>query len=678
MRGKGKSLSVAARLGLGFGGMVVLAAVMGAVSLMLVGSIQRTQQSAFGNAVPASQIALDLKGEVHHALSMHRGYMILGLQALSDERLETWDRIDGLTVDLGPHVERWDDHATRALWSELQTVMVDFRAAQDRIAAVSFTEDNIPATRLYYNEGEPQGDQMLVHLNAILEMERAQTPSHERLDLAVQIGAAKAHLLRSRNAISSFMVSGTAKARELIDHEVGACAASVAKLRTMGHLLTADQHREFEAYLTTRARYLELAEESVALRDRSDYCVSEDICLNTVTPLANRAIDILGTISGEAELRADAAEAEITSTIAGMWWKIIGLTGGLVVLGSVMGWLIARSIITPIRAVSDSMQQIADGDGDLSRRVEHHANDELGELVRSLNALIGKVQSIVISVSDVANDVAGSSIDLKTNSDEMSRELHNQLQQVRQISAASEEMSTSVTEVADNSKTTAERATSAGDMAVDGGEIVNQNIDEMRAIANSVEETATRIESLSERGDQIGQVIEVINDIADQTNLLALNAAIEAARAGEHGRGFAVVADEVRKLADRTTVATEEIAEQIGVIRNETRAASEQMSQGLDRVRAGVGQAEQAGQSLSTIVTGSREVSERINAIANTCEQQAAASEEVSQSVVSMTETISRSSDTASATAEAVARVASKADELKSLMARFNFRNDND
>jgi methyl-accepting chemotaxis protein len=193
----------------------------------------------------------------------------------------------------------------------------------------------------------------------------------------------------------------------------------------------------------------------------------------------------------------------------------------------------------------------------------------------------------------------------------------------------------------------------------------------MRSINDSVSASAASVQELGKRGTQIGEIIAVINDIADQTNLLALNAAIEAARAGEHGRGFAVVADEVRKLADRTTKATEEIGESIQAIQTETGDAVERMNAGTAEVERGVELATGAGESLRRIVAGARDVAGMIRSIAAAAEQQSAASEEVSRNVESISSVTRQSSEGAGQAATAAAELSAKAERLQGLVARF-------
>jgi methyl-accepting chemotaxis protein len=194
-------------------------------------------------------------------------------------------------------------------------------------------------------------------------------------------------------------------------------------------------------------------------------------------------------------------------------------------------------------------------------------------------------------------------------------------------------MSATVQQVSENSNRAAAASRQAAETALHGGRTVDETLAKMRAIAIAVSGTAKKVEELGKRSDEIGRIVGVIDDIADQTNLLALNAAIEAARAGEQGRGFAVVADEVRKLAERTTSATKEIAQMINNIQDETRVAVSAMETGTQQVEEGVNSTAEAGKALKQIIEMAEQVGEMITHIATAATEQSGASEQVNQSM---------------------------------------------
>ncbi len=333
--------------------------------------------------------------------------------------------------------------------------------------------------------------------------------------------------------------------------------------------------------------------------------------------------------------------------------------------------LIRRSIVGPIRKLSDMMTDIAEGEGDLTQRIEHKSDDELGKPAKGFNTFAQKIHDTIAQVASSASEVASAATEIAAVSDEMANGLSQQSAQVHQISSAIEEMNVSIVEVARKSEDVVKHAEHDAQAAEEGGRIVFETVHEMQSIKQTVTETANSVEELGKRGEQIGQIIAVINDIADQTNLLALNAAIEAARAGEHGRGFAVVADEVRKLADRTTKATDEIAQSITAIQTETQSAVERMGKGTEQVAGGAERASEAGESLKNIVESSKAAVDMIRSIAAAADQQSTASGQVANSIESISSFTRQSSEGASQAAEASGQLSSKAEQLQLLVRQF-------
>ena len=333
--------------------------------------------------------------------------------------------------------------------------------------------------------------------------------------------------------------------------------------------------------------------------------------------------------------------------------------------------LFANSLVRPIRRVIDNIRDIAEGEGDLTRKVDESVADETGELGRWFNVFVAKLRGILVDVSGATREVAGAATQIAASAEEMATGLSRQEQQSAQVSAAVEEMSVSVQEVARKAQTAAEAATASQSDSVSGGEVVQQTVSEMQAIAKDVTTSSKTVAMLGKKSEEIGQIIKVINDIADQTNLLALNAAIEAARAGEHGRGFAVVADEVRKLAERTTKATEEVSSSIREIQTETVHAVQQIEAGTGRVAKGVNLANSAGQALGRITQSSEGLSGMVQSIAAAAEQQSSAASEIAGAVERINAVSRESAEGANQAAQAANLLSQQAEKLQGLVCRF-------
>ncbi len=354
------------------------------------------------------------------------------------------------------------------------------------------------------------------------------------------------------------------------------------------------------------------------------------------------------------------------STLSVLMFVVPMVLGGVVIFIFALRWMLGGPIAKLVEKFKHIVETL-----DLSQRVDVKSDDEIGQLGKWFNQLVGKMHDVISEVASASSEVAAASTEIAASAEQIAAGAGEQSQQITQVSSAVEEMSASVVEVARKSADAANSANESGRIATEGGDIVDQTITGMRSINDAVSSSATSVQELGKRGEQIGEVITVINDIADQTNLLALNAAIEAARAGEHGRGFAVVADEVRKLADRTTKATEEIAGSIQAIQDETTIAVDKMNAGTEEVTTGVQKAEQAGDALKQIVASAQDVSAMVQSIAAAAEEQSAASEEVSRNIEQIASVTRQTSEGTNQAAAAATQLSQRAETLQQLVGQF-------
>jgi methyl-accepting chemotaxis protein len=360
----------------------------------------------------------------------------------------------------------------------------------------------------------------------------------------------------------------------------------------------------------------------------------------------------------------------LQAQVAGFVMRGVAWTVPIAVAGVAMFvFFLSRTVTRPVQRLVSTISQVATGD--LTARTNVTGGDEIGSVSRSFDTFVETLHGMITNVSGVTASVSAAATEIAANAEHLAAGMRDQQDQTTQVAAAVNEMTNASAEVARQSASASRSADDSGQAASSGGEVVKQTVEEMEAIAAQVVESASAVSELGQRSQEIGKVIEVISEIADQTNLLALNAAIEAARAGEHGRGFAVVADEVRKLAERTQQATEEVTRSIGEIQGETDDAVSAIEVGTKRVETGVSLANEAGGALERILTSTQELGRMISDIAAAAEQQSATSEEIASSIEKINGVTQESVQSTTETAQATNDLSRAAEELQVLVGRF-------
>ncbi|VVO72556.1 hypothetical protein PS858_01379 [Pseudomonas fluorescens] len=348
---------------------------------------------------------------------------------------------------------------------------------------------------------------------------------------------------------------------------------------------------------------------------------------------------------------------------------IIGVSVVAALMTVLLAWLLTRSIVTPLNRAVQAAETIAGGN--LTKAIEIDGKDEPARLLGALSTMQDNLRKTIEQIAGSATQLGAAAEELSAVTEEASRGLQQQNNEIEQAATAVNEMTAAVEEVARNAVSTSEASNQSTQAAREGRDRVVETVDAIQTMTHDVQNTSLMIEGLAAQGRDIGKVLDVIRAIAEQTNLLALNAAIEAARAGEAGRGFAVVADEVRALAHRTAQSTQEIEKMVAGIQNGTGEAVSSMQQSNQRTQSTLEMARAAGIALEQITQSIHLINERNLVIASASEEQAQVSREVDRNLVNIRDLATQSAAGANQTSAATHELSRLAVDLNAMVARF-------
>jgi len=388
------------------------------------------------------------------------------------------------------------------------------------------------------------------------------------------------------------------------------------------------------------------------------------------SPLANKARGSFKNLIGQQTEILESIQSSAKDSFASLRSVVYSVTGIILLLAIGLTYGVVRSITSPLNTLQRTIENI-EQESDLTKRIPITGKDELGHVSDAINQMLEKFQSIIVKLSSSSGQLASSISHVSSVTQETSDAIQQQQFEVEKVATAMNEMTATVQEVARHASEAASSAGQADKEAIEGQNVVNTTISSINELSNEIEQAGDVINKLEEDSDKIGSVLDVIKGIAEQTNLLALNAAIEAARAGEQGRGFAVVADEVRTLASRTQQSTTEIQDVITQLQEGARNAVQVMSKSQERANDTVQSADKAGNSLSMITNAVNTINDMNTQIAHAADEQSGVAEEINQNIVTINTAAERTSEGAMVTTSSITDLENLANDLNVMVTQF-------
>ena len=495
--------------------------------------------------------------------------------------------------------------------------------------------------------------------------------SSNQLPSVAYLGSLTENVLRMR--ILSFRVLVNREPAALQEAQTR-IAALIDKVRTAQAGYSAlpsvpEEAALYKTFVGTLDNYLTAQAEMLALSQQNKVDEMRDLIntriKNGTDQMGEQLNKLIALNSAGAKQANEQAGRSYDSAISGI--VVVAIAAALLTV--LLAWLLTRSIVTPLRKAVEVAQTIAGGD--LSKVIEDDGKDEPARLISALSAMQTNLRQTIQHIAGSATQLASAAEELSAVTEEASKGLQQQNNEIDQAATAVNEMTAAVEEVARNAVSTSEASTQSNQAAREGRDRVVETVGAIQTMTQDVQNTSLLIEGLATQGRDIGKVLDVIRAIAEQTNLLALNAAIEAARAGEAGRGFAVVADEVRALAHRTAQSTQEIEKMVAGLQNGTGEAVQSMQQSNQRTHNTLEMARAAGVALEQITQSISLINERNLVIASASEEQAQVSREVDRNLVNIRDLATQSAAGANQTSAASHELSRLAVDLNAMVARF-------
>jgi methyl-accepting chemotaxis protein len=631
-----RKFSIGSRLITAFSLLTLILAITSFYSLYKINVLSKKASTVIELRIPTAQASASVLNGVNHALAALRGWILLGKDKFKMERQLAWEtEINPAIATLDKMSANWTNPENKKRLSEMKSLLKSFKKEQLKIENIAQSPQNIPSITMLYKQAVPQASIMSYEITKMIDIELTLKATEQRKLLLGMMADVRGTLGLGIANIRGYLLSGEEKYRNDFEKLWRKNQLRFSDLENNQNLLNAKQKDAFSNFTMAKRVFDSLPQKMLTSRSLEDWNLANYWLAKKAAPLGFEIKIILEKMAKNQKelLSNDSVELLDTSESAKVGALILLLIG--IAISFILSTLIVRSIRTPIKLLSHSLA-LVDKNSDLTIQIPNNGNDEISNTIVIVNKMLAAFRNSLEKVTDASNQIAICAEETSVISTQIEKSIQNQAGQTELIATAITEMAATVKDVAQSTLTTSDASSEAKISVVDGSEIMQQTILTINKLTDKIDGTSSTIFELEQSSNEIASVLEVINSIADQTNLLALNAAIEAARAGEQGRGFAVVADEVRALAARTQQSTGEISTIITKLQTKSKEAVVSMEHSQQQVKEVVVKAENAGNVLITISDSIANINEMSSHIASASEQQEVVTEEINISIVSI------------------------------------------
>ncbi|MBL3528792.1 MAG: CZB domain-containing protein [gamma proteobacterium endosymbiont of Lamellibrachia anaximandri] len=666
------SLRINLKIWLGFGLVLSVLVVISTLTLVSLSGVQGRVTEVVEARQPTLILSKELATQLQQSASALGFYLLSKEEAHKTAYQQGLARVGKVIASLRqlPAIDK--DSEALALVDAIDTDVQRFRTLEAGLfEAAANSEKNFPGIAFANANINPITRTMAQLTSQMILSELDEESDEMRKQLLADIADLRYVWSNVMNGIRGYLAFRSESALTDMELYIQQADKLVVKIAGYGDELTLEQADALEQITERAPLFKERLKQLRTIHGSQKWRTDAWLIRSEISPLFRDIEGKLDTLVKEQEYKIKQTNNALLADASGTTRLVWALSAFGLLLGLLIAGVIARVICKPLRHAAATMDEIACGDGDLTRRLFKCGDDEIGQLADGFNAFADKIRDLVGDAARSTSGVIAAVVKTEEKTSQITRRICQQETVTEQVATAMNEMTVTIVDVANNAATAERAAQAAGKEASAGRDIVSETADAIQSLATEVQTAESVIGQVEADSKNIGAVLDVIKSIAEQTNLLALNAAIEAARAGEHGRGFAVVADEVRSLANRTQESTGEIEAMIQRLQTGTHRAVSVMGAGREKAVANVEQARQTLESLQGITEAISTINTMNTQIATASAQQRTVAEEISFNIANISKVSKETAQDARLTTEITDRLGNLAAELQGNIQQF-------